>query len=61
MLAWLSQNWGTLLISAALVIVVALVIWSMVRGKRQGKSSCGCSCGSCGGCGACHSKAPEKR
>lgn len=61
MLVWLSENWGTLLISAVLVVIVALVIWSLVRGKRQGKSSCGGNCAGCAGCAACRPVTPKKR
>ena len=52
--AWLSQNIGTILIIAALVAFFALLIWSLIRDKKQGKSSC---CGGCAGCamaGHCH-------
>ena len=52
--AWLSQNIGTILIIAVLVAFFALLIWSLIRDKKQGKSSC---CGGCAGCamaGHCH-------
>lgn len=56
MLSWLSANVGNIVIIAALVTIVTLIIVSMVRGKRQGKSSCGGDCSAChGGCGGhCH-------
>lgn len=60
MLAWLTQNWGTLLIGMILLLAVGAVIASMVRRRRQGKSSCGCNCAGCAMCGACHT-APEKK
>ena len=44
-------NLGTILISLALLCVVALIITSMVKKKKRG-GSCGCDCG-CGGCHAC--------
>ena len=57
MLAWLSAN----LINIALILVIALVVGlllrSMIRDKKAGKSSCGgncADCGACGGCGSCH-------
>ena len=48
---------GTIFVGAVLFIAVASVIFNMVKNKRNGKSSCGCSgCnGSCG-CGCCSDK-----
>ena len=40
-------NIATIIISVVLMIVVAAVIVGMVRGKRKGKTSCGCGCASC--------------
>ena len=43
MLTWLSQNIGT--------IIVAAIVKSMRRDKKNGKSSCGGNCAACrGGC-----------
>ncbi len=58
MLTWLMENMATIIISAVLVLVVAAILVSMVRGKRKGKSSCGCGCAGCAMNGACH---PAKR
>ena len=58
--AWLSQNIGTILIIAALIAFFALLIWSLIRDKKKGKSSC---CGGCAGCalaGQCHAAANPK-
>lgn len=43
---------GTIIVSAILVIVVALVIRKMIRDKKKGINPlCGCDCGQCsGGC-----------
>ena len=50
--AWLSQNIGTILIIAVLVAFFALLIWSLIRDRKKGKSSC---CGGCAGCAnACY-------
>ena len=50
MFSWLAAN----LINIALILVIALVCFFIIRGmirdKKQGKSSCG---GNCAGCGAC--------
>ena len=56
MLQWISANTGTILISLFLLAVVALIIRSMMRDKKQGKSSCGGNCAGCAACGACHNK-----
>ena len=43
---------ATVVILAALVGVVGLIVRSIYKDKKSGKSSCG---GSCGGCsGSCH-------
>lgn len=47
MLTWLMENMATIIISAVLMIVVAVVIAGMVRNRKKGKSSCGCGCASC--------------
>ncbi|CDD48584.1 putative uncharacterized protein [Firmicutes bacterium CAG:534] len=44
---------GTIIVGAILLLVVALVIRSMVRDKKNGKSlQCGGDCSHCGG--RCH-------
>ena len=63
MFEWIWENLGTILVSLALAIVVALIILGMRRDKKRGKSSCpggcaGCShCGSCPSCPSCSRKA----
>ncbi|MBR6308869.1 MAG: FeoB-associated Cys-rich membrane protein [Lachnospiraceae bacterium] len=56
MIEFLTQNIGTIVISAGLVAVVTLIIRSLINDKKKGKSTCGGNCGSCAGCSACHSK-----
>jgi hypothetical protein len=56
MLSFFQQYGYTILIIAALALIFALLIRSLVRGKKTGKSSC---CGGCAGCamaGACHAQ-----
>lgn len=44
---------GTIITGAVLLCVTGLIIRSMVKNKKQGKSiQCGCDCGKCGG--NCH-------
>jgi len=40
---------GTIIVGAALVVIVALIIRKMIKDKKAGKSSCGCNCGECHG------------
>lgn len=56
MFIWIIENIGTILICAALLLMVAAVIVSMLRDKKKGKASCGCGCAHCAMNGACHSK-----
>lgn len=58
MVQWLSQNWGTILVSIILLCVVTLIIVKMVKDKKKGRSSCGSNCRHCAMCGSCHRK-PE--
>lgn len=61
MLTWITENMSTIIISAVLVMMVAAVIVSMIRGKKKGKSSCGCGCAGCAMNGACHPENPQTR
>lgn len=54
MLAWLTENLGTIVISLILICIVTAVIVGMVRDKKQGKGSCGCGCEHCAMHGKCH-------
>lgn len=54
MIAWLQQNWGSVLVVAIVAAIVAAVIISRIRAKKQGKSSCGCGCEHCAARGMCH-------
>ena len=53
MMAWLAQNLGTILISIVLIALVTVIIRTMIRDKKMGKSTCGGSCASCKMCAAC--------
>ncbi len=40
---------GTVVVGAALLIIVGAVIYGMIRDKKSGKSlQCGCDCKNCG-------------
>ena len=60
MLTWLSQNIATIIICAVLAIIFGLMLWSLLRDRKKGKSSCCGGCASCALAGQCHPKAnPE--
>ncbi len=56
MLAWLSANISTIIISLVLLLIVAAIIYKLVKDKKKGKHSCGCDCAHCAMAGSCHSK-----
>lgn len=47
---------GTIGVGGVLVVIVGLIIRSMVKDKKAGKSlQCGVNCNKCGGhCNGCH-------
>lgn len=53
MFAWLTANLINIALIAMIALVVGLLIRSMIRDKKAGKSSCGGNCASCGACGGC--------
>ena len=53
MLTWLSANLINIVLIAVIALIVGLLICGMIRDRKAGKRSCGCSCASCGACGAC--------
>ena len=54
MLAWLEENLSTVIAGVLTIMVLSGVIYSMVRNKKLGKSSRGCSgCSGCKGCSGC--------
>lgn len=59
MFTWMMQNMATMLISAGLILIVAVIIVGMARDKKKGKSSCKGGCAGCAMNGACHQAKPE--
>ncbi len=54
MIQWLQQNVFTILIIAALIVFFGWLVYTLIRDRKRGKSSC---CGGCAGCalaGKCH-------
>lgn len=44
---------GNIITIIILLVIVFLAIFSIYKNKRDGKSSCGCDCGSCALKGKC--------
>ena len=58
MLHWISVNLSPILITLVLIAIVVLIIRSLIRQKKQGKSSCGAGCAHCAMHGQCHRNQP---
>ena len=56
MLTWLTANLANILIVLALAALVAVIIATMIRDKKKGRSSCGAGCAHCAMRGSCHNK-----
>ncbi|MBE5878510.1 MAG: FeoB-associated Cys-rich membrane protein [Lachnospiraceae bacterium] len=56
MLNWLAANAASIIVSIILAVLVIAIIVKLIRDKRNGKSSCGCSCTNCAMQGTCHDK-----
>ena len=54
MLAWLTANLGTIIVTLILIGIVAAIIVKMIKDKKSGKGSCGCGCEHCAMHGKCH-------
>ena len=51
---WITENLGTIVVSAVILLVVVLILWKMHRDRKFGKGGCGCGCSTCSmrdGCG----------
>ena len=47
MLNFWIENWGTILVGAAVAAAVVGVILKMYKDKKRGKTGCGCRCSHC--------------
>ena len=54
MLNWISNNWGSILVVAVIICILALIIVKMISDKKKGKSTCGHGCANCAMYGKCH-------
>ena len=58
MLAYIVSHRGYIVVTLVLILIVAAVIFRMVRDKRSGKGGCGCGCSGCANAPYCHPKVP---
>ena len=56
MMRGIVENLGTILVSLALIGLVAGILVRLRRDKKQGKTACGGNCGCCPMAGSCHKK-----
>ena len=53
MFIWITENLGTIVVSAILIVIVTAAILKMIKDKRNGISSCGGNCTHCSMCASC--------
>lgn len=53
---WLVQNALTVAVAAVLLAVIALIVWSIARDRKRGKSACGQGCAHCAMANACRAR-----
>ncbi len=53
---WFVNNLGTVLVVLVLAAVVFAIVRGLIRNRKKGKSSCGCNCAHCAMAGTCHAK-----
>ena len=53
MFPWLSANLINIALIVLIAVITGLLIRSLIRDRKAGKSSCGGNCASCGACGSC--------
>ncbi len=56
MIAWLTANWGTLIVLLVLAVIVGLILARLIKNKKEGKCFCQyANGGTCSGnCANCH-------
>ena len=54
MLDWLMQNAATIIVGAIVATIVGLIVYKMIKDKKNGKTSCSCGCGGCPMSDMCH-------
>lgn len=60
MLDFIMSNIANIIVIAAVLAVVFLAVRSLVKSRKEGKSSCGCGCSNCAMAGKCHQIREQK-
>ena len=50
MLAWIADNAATIIAAAAVLALVGIAVFSIVKQRKSKKGGCTGNCASCGGC-----------
>ena len=61
MFAWIKANLLTIGILLVLAAAVFAIVFSLIREKKKGRSSCGGGCAHCPMAGECHAHAASRR
>ncbi len=56
MLAWISDNLATIIVSGIVIAAVAAVVIKLVKDRKNGNNGCGCGCSGCAMADKCHKK-----
>ena len=54
MIAFLTENAGTIVVLAVLIAVLTAIIVKFIRDKKKGKGLCACGCAGCPSKNMCH-------
>lgn len=58
MISWIGENFASIALFLVVALIVFLLIKSMIKERKNGTCGCGCGCAGCSGCGA-HRKKEE--
>ena len=56
MLNWVTANLSTIIVSAILLAIIIAISTYLIRQRKRGRNSFGCTCAHCAMHGTCHSK-----
>ena len=59
MISFLHSNIATIITLLVVALLVFLAVYSIIKNKKAGKSSCGCSCQGCPNAQYCHRCQPD--
>lgn len=55
-MTWIIDNLPSVIVAVLVLATLSFVVVGMIKGKKHGKSSCGCGCSQCPMNGKCHEK-----